>query len=204
ATWTRLLPRQAREAQMQRFCKAQAIQRRLEEIEVTFGELEKQGIKLEKLLRDESGGDHAGPGGTGGTGRPAAAHAAPTASPAELRTQWMNQLLYLVQKKNSLVCEESDLMIAVQELKLEEQQSRLDQQLRRFMSKEGKGHGAGRGNRERTRHLCPGSSPAAPTDARKTPAERAAEQETLARLLEVVNQRNALIHVQEERRLSEL
>ncbi|NXD17733.1 MICA1 monooxygenase, partial [Nothocercus nigrocapillus] len=153
ATWTRLLPRRAREAQMQRFCKAQAIQRRLEEIEVTFGELEKEGVKLEKLLRDES------------------------ASPAELRTQWMNQLLYLVQKKNSLVCEESDLMIAVQELKLEEQQSRLDQQLRRFMSKE---------------------------EARKTPAERAAEHETLLRLLEVVNERNALIHVQEERRLSEL
>ncbi|KGL85490.1 Protein-methionine sulfoxide oxidase MICAL3, partial [Tinamus guttatus] len=154
ATWTRLLPRQAREAQMQRVGASaalvpQAIQRRLEEIEVTFGELEKQGIKLEKFLRDES------------------------ASPAELRTQWMNQLLYLVQKKKSLVSEESDLMIAVQELKLEEQQSRLDQQLRRFMSKE---------------------------DAQKTPAERAAEQETLAQLLEVVNQRNALIHVQEERR----
>ncbi|XP_025908889.1 F-actin-monooxygenase MICAL1 [Nothoprocta perdicaria] len=153
ATWTRLLPRQAREAQMKRFCKAQAIQRRLEEIEVTFGELEQQGVKLEKLLREES------------------------ASPAELRTQWMNELLYLVQKKNSLVSEESDLMITVQELKLEEQQSRLDQQLRRFMSKE---------------------------EVQKTPAERAAEQETLARLLEVVNQRNALIHVQEERRLSEL
>lgn len=33
----------------------QAIQRRLEEIEVTFRELEQQGIKLEKLLRDENG-----------------------------------------------------------------------------------------------------------------------------------------------------
>lgn len=33
----------------------QAIQRRLEEIEVTFRELEQQGIKLEKLLRDEGG-----------------------------------------------------------------------------------------------------------------------------------------------------
>lgn len=31
----------------------QTIQRRLEEIEVTFRELEQQGIKLEKLLRDE-------------------------------------------------------------------------------------------------------------------------------------------------------
>ncbi|PKK16843.1 hypothetical protein A306_00000142, partial [Columba livia] len=52
-TWKRTLTRRAREAQMKRFCKAQAIQRRLEEIEVTFGELEQQGIKLEKLLRDE-------------------------------------------------------------------------------------------------------------------------------------------------------
>lgn len=34
---------------------SQAIQRRLEEIEVTFRELEQQGIKLEKLLRDENG-----------------------------------------------------------------------------------------------------------------------------------------------------
>lgn len=33
----------------------QTIQRRLEEIEVTFRELEQQGIKLEKLLRDEDG-----------------------------------------------------------------------------------------------------------------------------------------------------
>lgn len=34
---------------------SQTIQRRLEEIEVTFRELEQQGIKLEKLLRDEGG-----------------------------------------------------------------------------------------------------------------------------------------------------
>lgn len=38
--------------------------------------------------------------------------AAPTGSPADQKTQWMNQLLYLVQKKNSLMSEESDLMIA--------------------------------------------------------------------------------------------
>lgn len=36
---------------------SQAIQRRLEEIEVTFRELEQQGIKLEKFLRDEGGKD---------------------------------------------------------------------------------------------------------------------------------------------------
>ncbi|XP_064491825.1 F-actin-monooxygenase MICAL1 isoform X4 [Pseudopipra pipra] len=153
STCEHTLSRRAREAHMKRFCKAQAIQRRLEEIEVTFRELEQEGIKLEKLLRDENG------------------------SPADQQTQWTNQLLYLVQKKNSLMTEESDLMIAVQELKLEEQQWQLDKKLRSYM------------NREETL---------------KTPEDCRAEQETLAQLLKVVNERNLLIHIQEEKRLSEL
>lgn len=152
-TWKRTLTRRHREAQMKRFCKAQAIQRRLEEIEVTFQELEQQGIKLEKLLRDEGG------------------------TPADQKTQWMNQLLYLVQKKNSLMSEESDLMIAVQELKLEEQQCQLDQKLRGYMNKK---------------------------ESLKTPEDCVAEQEILVQLLDVVNKRNVLIHIQEEKRLSEL
>ncbi|NWI94915.1 MICA1 monooxygenase, partial [Pitta sordida] len=152
-TCERTLTRRAREAQMKRFCKAQAIQRRLEEIEVTFRELEQQGIKLEKLLRDENG------------------------SPAEQQAQWTNQLLYLVQKKNSLMTEESDLMITVQELKLEEQQGQLDEKLRSYMNRE---------------------------DTLKTPEDRKAEQEILAQLLKVVDERNLLIHIQEEKRLSEL
>ncbi|NXT00432.1 MICA1 monooxygenase, partial [Jacana jacana] len=152
-TWKRTLTRRAREAQMNRFCKAQAIQRRLEEIEVTFRELEQQGIKLEKLLRDED------------------------STPDDKKTQWMNQLLYLVQKKNSLMTEESDLMITVQELKLEEQQWKLDQKLRYYMNKE---------------------------ESLKTPKDHAAEKEILDQLLEVVNKRNVLIHIQEEQRLSEL
>ncbi|NXK96853.1 MICA1 monooxygenase, partial [Formicarius rufipectus] len=153
STCERTLARRAREAHMKRFCKAQAIQRRLEEIEVTFRELEQQGTKLEKLLRDESG------------------------SPTDQQAQWTNQLLYLVQKKNSLMTEESDLMIAVQELKLEEQQQQLDKKLRSYM------------NREETL---------------KTPEDHKAEQEILAQLLKVVNERNVLIHIQEEKRLSEL
>ncbi|XP_046788987.1 F-actin-monooxygenase MICAL1 isoform X2 [Gallus gallus] len=152
-TWKRTLNRHAREAQMKRFCKAQAIQRRLEEIEVTFRELEQQGIKLEKFLREDSD------------------------SPADQKTQWMNQLLYLVQKKNSLMVEESDLMITVQELKLEEQQWQLDQELRWYIETE---------------------------EALKTPEDHAAEQQILAQLLKVVDKRNALIHMQEEKRLSEL
>ncbi|NWU89903.1 MICA1 monooxygenase, partial [Upupa epops] len=151
-TWKRTLLRRARDAHTKRFCRAQAIQRRLEEIEVTFRELEQQGIKLEKLLRDEDG-----------------------TSPEQ--TQWMNQLLYLVQKKNSLMTEESDLMIAVQELKLEEQQLQLDQQLRSYLNMD---------------------------ESLKTPEDRAAEKEILQQLLDVVNKRNILIHIQEEKRLSEM
>ncbi|XP_017582686.1 PREDICTED: protein-methionine sulfoxide oxidase MICAL1 isoform X2 [Corvus brachyrhynchos] len=152
-TWKRTLARRARESQVKRFCRAQAIQRRLEEIEVTFRELEQQGIKLEKLLRDEN------------------------ESLADQQTRWTNQLLYLVQKKNNLMSEESDLMIAVQELKLEEQQCQLDQKLRSYMNKQ---------------------------ETLKTPEDEKAEQEILKQLLDVVNKRNVLIQMQEEKRLSEL
>ncbi|XP_031988813.1 F-actin-monooxygenase MICAL1 isoform X2 [Corvus moneduloides] len=152
-TWKRTLARRARESQVKRFCRAQAIQRRLEEIEVTFRELEQQGIKLEKLLRDEN------------------------ESLADQQTGWTNQLLYLVQKKNNLMSEESDLMIAVQELKLEEQQCQLDQKLRSYMNKQ---------------------------ETLKTPEDEKAEQEILKQLLDVVNKRNVLIQMQEEKRLSEL
>lgn len=47
-------------------------------------------------------------------------------------------------------------------------------------------------------------SPPTPTEALKTPEDRAAEQQILAQLLKVVDKRNALIHMQEEKRLSEL
>ncbi|XP_053099470.1 F-actin-monooxygenase MICAL1 [Hemicordylus capensis] len=152
-TWKKTLMRRAKEAQMKRFCKAQSIQRRLEEIEVTFRELEKQGIKLERSLREEGGTE------------------------SEFKKQWLNQLLYLVQRKNSLMCEESDLMIAVQELKLEEQQYQLDQALRQYYNMD---------------------------DFLKTPEDRQAEKKILSQLLDVVNQRSALIEMQENKRLSEL
>lgn len=46
--------------------------------------------------------------------------------------------------------------------------------------------------------------PPAPTDALKTPEDEKAEQEILKQLVEVVNKRNILIQLQEEKRLSEL
>ncbi|KAM3841189.1 F-actin-monooxygenase MICAL1 isoform 1-T2 [Vipera latastei] len=152
-TWKKTLLRRAKEAEMKRFCKAQAIQRRLEEIEVTFRELEKQGIKVEQSLREEAGTE------------------------SELKKQWMNQLLILIQKKNSLMSEESDLMIDVQELTLEEQQCQLDQELRRYYDMD---------------------------DSLKTSEDCEAEKTILSQLVAVVNQRSALIEMQERKRLNEL
>uniref|UniRef100_A0A8D1AW16 Molecule interacting with CasL protein 1 n=1 Tax=Sus scrofa TaxID=9823 RepID=A0A8D1AW16_PIG len=152
-TWRRTLLRRAREEQMKRFCKAQTIQRRLNEIEADLRELEAKGTELELSLRSQS------------------------SSPEQQKALWLEQLLQLVQKKNTLVAEEADLMITVQELTLEEKQWQLDQELRTYM------------NREETL---------------KTAADRQAEDQVLRKLVDVVNQRDALIRFQEERRLSEL
>ncbi|XP_030738709.1 F-actin-monooxygenase MICAL1 isoform X2 [Globicephala melas] len=152
-TWRRTLLRRAKEEEMKRFCKAQAIQRRQNEIEAALRELEAKGTELELALRSRS------------------------SSPEQQKALWLEQLLQLVQKKNSLVAEEAELMITVQELNLEEKQWQLDQELRTYM------------NREETL---------------KTAADRQAEDQVLRKLVDVVNQRDALIRFQEERRLSEL
>lgn len=55
--------------------------------------------------------------------------------------------------------------------------------------------------------LGPGLWPTQPpalSESLKTPEDCVAEQEILVQLLEVVNKRNVLIHIQEEKRLSEL
>ncbi|XP_029428711.1 F-actin-monooxygenase MICAL1 isoform X2 [Rhinatrema bivittatum] len=151
-TWKmRTLQRRAKEEEMKRFHKAQSIQRRLEEIEERYRQLEEQGVGLELSLREdrESGG----------------------------QSEMINRWLLLVQERNLLVSEESDLMIAAQELDLEERQSLLEQELRRWMDLD---------------------------DRLKTPQDKAEEEETLNRMLEVVDQRNALITYLEEKRLKEI
>ncbi|XP_062042579.1 F-actin-monooxygenase MICAL1 [Lepus europaeus] len=152
-TWRRTLLRRAKEEEMKRFCKAQAVQRRLNEIEASLRELEAEGVRLELALRSQQ------------------------STPEQQKKLWLEQLLQLVQKKNSLVAEEAELMITVQELNLEEKQWQLDQELRGYM------------NREETL---------------KTAADRQAEDQVLKKLVDVVNQRDALIRFQEECRLSEL
>ncbi|XP_054425794.1 F-actin-monooxygenase MICAL1 isoform X3 [Pteronotus mesoamericanus] len=152
-TWQRTLLRRAKEEQMKRFCKAQAVQLRLNEIEASLRELEAEGKKLELALRNQS------------------------SSLEQQKALWLEQLLHLVQKKNSLVAEEAELMITVQELSLEEKQLQLDQELRSYMNR---------------------------NETPKTAADQQAENRILKELVNVVNQRDALIRFQEERRLSEL
>lgn len=43
---------------LSRFCGLQSIQRRLEEIEVAFKDLEGKGVELEQTLRGEAGKTH--------------------------------------------------------------------------------------------------------------------------------------------------
>lgn len=152
-TWNRTLLRRAKEEEMKRFCKAQAIQRRQDEIEAALKELEAEGMEVELALRRES------------------------SSPEKQKTLWTELLLQLVQRKNSLVNEEAELMLTMTELKLEEKQWYLDQELRFFMNRE---------------------------EFLKTDADRQQEAQILKEKLRVVNERDNLIRLQEERRLSEL
>nr|XP_020863828.1 F-actin-methionine sulfoxide oxidase MICAL1 isoform X1 [Phascolarctos cinereus]XP_020863830.1 F-actin-methionine sulfoxide oxidase MICAL1 isoform X1 [Phascolarctos cinereus] len=151
-TWRRTLLRRAKEEEVKRFCKAQAIQRRLDEIEATLRELEAEGKRLELAVRSQN-------------------------CSSEQEKLWVEKLLDLIQKKNSLVAEEADLMITVQELGLEEKQWQLDQELRGYMDRE---------------------------ETLKTAKEKQAEEQMLKQLLDVVKQRDALIRFREECRLSEL
>lgn len=151
-TWHRTLLRRAKEEEMKRFCKAQAIQRRQDEIEAAIKELEAEGMKVELALRNQS------------------------KSPEKQKKLWTEQLLQLVQKKNSLLNEEAELMITMRELNLEERQRHLDQELRGYMNRE---------------------------ELLKTDADRQEEAKILQELLRVVNERDSLIRFQEERRLSE-
>ncbi|KAG5837784.1 hypothetical protein ANANG_G00216650 [Anguilla anguilla] len=147
----RTLERRAKLCEMQRFHKAQSIQRRLEEIEVTFKELEEKGVQLERVLRGEAGS----PG------------------PSGMIDQWIQ----LVHQKNALVSEESDLMVASRQLELEDKQSILEMELRRYMEMD---------------------------ESEKSSQQRAEEDRVLQEMLEVVDMRNSLVAFLEEKRLKEI
>ncbi|XP_074537830.1 F-actin-monooxygenase mical1 [Halichoeres trimaculatus] len=145
----RTLERRAKMSELQRLRKAQSIQRRLEEIEVTFKELEDKGVVLERTLRGEAGS----------SGSP------------EMIEQWIQ----LVHEKNALVSEESDLMVASRQLELEDKQSMLELELRKYMEL---------------------------TD--KTTEQQAEEERVLQQMIEVVDMRDSLVSFLEEKRLKEI
>ncbi|XP_041860308.1 F-actin-monooxygenase mical1 isoform X2 [Melanotaenia boesemani] len=144
----RTLERRAKTCKIQRFHKAQSIQRRLEEIEVTYKELEDKGVKLERSLRGEAGNE--GP---------------------EKIEQWIQ----LIHEKNALVSEESDLMVASRQLELEDKQSTLDLELRKYLDLK-----------------------------EKTTEQQAEEERIFQQRIEVVNMRDSLVSFLEEKRLKEI
>ncbi|KAM9350753.1 F-actin-monooxygenase mical1 [Symphorus nematophorus] len=145
----RTLERRAKMSELQRLRKAQSIQRRLEEIEVTFKDLEDKGVVLERTLRGEAGS----------SGSP------------DMIEQWIQ----LVHEKNALVSEESDLMVASRQLELEDKQSTLELELRKYMELND-----------------------------KTSEQQAEEERILQQLIEVVDMRDSLVSFLEEKRLKEI
>ncbi|TKS76624.1 [F-actin]-methionine sulfoxide oxidase mical1 [Collichthys lucidus] len=145
----RTLERRAKMSELQRLRKAQSIQRRLEEIEVTFKDLEEKGVELERTLRGEAG--------SGGS--------------PDMIEQWIQ----LVHEKNALVSEESDLMVASRQLELEDKQSMLELELRKYMELND-----------------------------KTPEQQAEEDRVLQQMIEVVDMRDSLVSFLDEKRLKEI
>ncbi|XP_063125525.1 F-actin-monooxygenase MICAL2 isoform X15 [Rattus norvegicus] len=102
----------AKQEELKRLHKAQAIQRQLEEVEERQRTSEIQGVRLEKVLRGETDSG--------------------TQDEAQLLQEWFK----LVLEKNKLMRYESELLIMAQELELEDHQSRLEQKLRQKMLKD--------------------------------------------------------------------
>ncbi|XP_004560360.1 F-actin-monooxygenase mical1 [Maylandia zebra] len=143
------LERRARMSELQRFRKAQSIQRRLEEIEVTYKDLEDKGVTLERTLRGE---------------------AERSGSP-DMIEQWIQ----LVHEKNALVSEESELMVASRQLELEDKQSMLELELRKYMEIND-----------------------------KTSEQQAEEERILQEMIEVVDMRDSLVSFLDEKRQKEI
>ncbi|KAA8591444.1 hypothetical protein FQN60_002387 [Etheostoma spectabile] len=123
--------------------------RRLEEIDVTFKELEDKGVLLERTLRGEAG----------------------SSGPPEMIEDWIQ----LVHEKNALLSEESDLMVASRQLELEDKQSMLELELRKYMELDD-----------------------------KTAEQQTEEDRILQQMIEVVDMRDSLVSFLEEKRLKEI
>ncbi|XP_055483644.1 F-actin-monooxygenase MICAL2 isoform X2 [Psammomys obesus] len=103
----------AKQEELKRLHKAQAIQRQLEEVEERQRMSDIQSVRLEKVLRGKAADSG-------------------TQDEAQLLQEWLK----LVLEKNKLMRYESELLIMAQELELEDHQSRLEQKLREKMLKD--------------------------------------------------------------------
>ncbi|KAM7116648.1 F-actin-monooxygenase MICAL3 isoform 12-T12 [Molossus nigricans] len=183
--------RQAKQEELKRLHRAQIIQRQLEQVEEKQRQLEERGVAVEKALRGEADywGEsyysdlidlHLGVGPSGGTPRRRPLSFCPCCVQEGLGKKddpkLMQEWLRLVQEKNAVVRYESELMIFARELELEDRQSRLQQELRERMAVE---------------------------DHLKTEEELSEEKKILNEMLEVVEQRDALVALLEEQRLRE-
>ncbi|XP_037539374.1 protein-methionine sulfoxide oxidase mical3a [Nematolebias whitei] len=200
--------RQAKQEELKRLHRAQIIQRQLEQVEEKQRQLEERGVAVEKALRGEAGlykgtytlpkqhkrrsdywGDsnyseildmHLGVEPYVGMPRRRPLSLCPCWSPEGMGKKddpkLMQEWFKLVQEKNALVRYESELMIFARELELEDRQSRLQQELRERMAVE---------------------------DHLKSEKELAQEKQILNEMLEVVEQRDALVALLEEQRLRE-
>ncbi|XP_049329205.1 protein-methionine sulfoxide oxidase mical3b isoform X4 [Astyanax mexicanus] len=197
--------RQAKQEELRRLHRAQIIQRQLEQVEVKQRQLEEKGIAVEKALRGEAvepflGSPHRRPvslcpccsseARAKGTEHDHSfyvctvfflyvVHEPPL---HQLRMgkkddpSLMQQWFKLVQEKNALVRYESELMIFARELELEDRQSRLQQELRERMAVD---------------------------DHLKGEDELEEEKRILGEMLDVVEQRDALVALLEEQRVRE-
>ncbi|XP_026222438.1 protein-methionine sulfoxide oxidase mical3a isoform X2 [Anabas testudineus] len=166
--------RQAKQEELKRLHRAQIIQRQLEQVEEKQRQLEERGVAVEKALRGEAVEPFVG------MPRRRPFSFCPCCSPEGMGKKddpkLMQEWFKLVQEKNALVRYESELMIFARELELEDRQSRLQQELRERMAVE---------------------------DHLKTEKELAQEKQILNEMLEVVEQRDALVALLEEQRLRE-
>nr|XP_029523543.1 protein-methionine sulfoxide oxidase mical3a-like isoform X18 [Oncorhynchus nerka] len=167
--------RQAKQEELKRLHRAQIIQRQLEQVEEKQRQLEERGVAVEKALRGEAVVEP-----FVGTPRRRPISFCPCCSSEGMGKKddpkLMQEWFKLVQEKNALVRYESELMIFARELELEDRQSRLQQDLRERMAIE---------------------------DHMKTEVELAQEKHILNEMLEVVEQRDSLVALLEEQRLSE-
>ncbi|XP_041114015.1 protein-methionine sulfoxide oxidase mical3a-like isoform X3 [Polyodon spathula] len=183
--------RQAKQEELKRLHRAQIIQRQLEQVEEKQRQLEERGVAVEKALRGEADywGEsnyseiidlHLGVEPNVGTPRRRPISFCHCCTHKGLGKKddpkLMQEWFKLVQEKNALVRYESELMIFARELELEDRQSRLQQELRERMAVD---------------------------DHLKTEEELAEEKRILNEMLEVVEQRDSLVALLEEQRLSE-